>query len=71
MKHSHECINDFTKMQDKWLGKWLGDKADTQKIGCPRLLSIIQVMNIQNIHLIFFSFIKLQNYVLIYIKHNF
>ena len=27
-------------------------------------------MNIQNIHLIFFSFIKLQNYVLIYIKHN-
>ena len=51
--------------------KWLGDKADTQKIGCPRLLSIIQVMNIQNIHLIFFSFIKLQNYVLIYIKHNF
>ena len=36
MKQSHECINDFTKMQSKWLG----DKADTQKIGCPRLLSI-------------------------------
>ena len=149
MKQSHECINDFTKMQSKWLG----DKADTQKIGCPRLLliwcpyqvlllvsrwkyvwlsqkkgyilvdlilsitpsntfsnfltqvsygsllvraskhlqncqlhilfhmqslwlqwspeqQIIQVMNIQNIHLIFFSFIKLQNCVLIYIKNN-
>ena len=149
MKQSHECINDFTKMQSKWLG----DKSETQTIGCPRLLSIwcpyqvlllvsrwkyvwlsqkkgyilvdlilsttpsntfsnfltqvsygsllvraskhlqncqlhilfhmqslwlqwspeqqiIQVMNIQNIHLIFFSFIKLQNYVLIYIKNN-
>ena len=36
MEQSHECINDFTKMQSKWFG----DKADTQKIGCPRLLLI-------------------------------